>query len=62
VIVAVIHCPPLGCGARSNLIELNERLMVANYVGTWHFSNGIESDTKVYIGSANLHHVTKTNG
>jgi hypothetical protein len=61
VIVAIIHYPPLGCGARSNLIKPIEGLMVEDCVGTWHFSNGIESDTKVCTRSANLHHVTKTN-
>jgi hypothetical protein len=52
-------CPPLGCGIRYNLIEPIKGLMVANCVGTWHFSNGIESDIKVCIGFANFHHVTK---
>jgi hypothetical protein len=49
VTTAIIHCPAIGCGARSNLIEPIEGLKVADCVGTWFFSTGTENDLDVYI-------------
>jgi hypothetical protein len=58
VTIAIVRCLPLACGVRFNSIEPIERLMVADYIGAWHFSNGIESDIEVHTsGSTNLHHV-----
>jgi hypothetical protein len=39
---ATIHCPHVGCGVWSNLIEPIEGLMVADYIGIWFFSTGTE--------------------